>query len=199
MFGIQDLSPQLPSWKLSKELAQIATGTTPTTTDSSNWDGSILWITPAEMKEDSFVITNTERKLSEKGMRSKSLSLMPIGTVLLSTRAPIGKVGIVGKEMCCNQGFKNFIFKKGVIDPVFAFWLFKMSSDYLESIGHGTTFKEISKTNAENIRIPTPPFVDQVAFSTFAKEIDKSGFVIRKQIENLQELLNSKMDEYFGQ
>jgi type I restriction enzyme S subunit len=199
MFGDSDLTPQLLRWQPIKEVAKVMTGTTPSTSDSENWDGHILWVTPAEMKEDSFYIFDTERKITEKGQQSKSLQLMPVDTVLLSTRAPIGKVGIVGKEMCCNQGFKNFAFNPLYVNPVFAYWLLKMNTVYLQSIGKGTTFKEISKSNIEKVRIPVPEINRQNEFANFVKQIDKSKFIVQQQIDSLQELLDSKMDEYFGQ
>src|SRR5690606_949115 len=114
-----------------------------------NWNGKHLWITPAEIKDDSFYIYDTERKLSDIGLSSKSLRVMPINTVLLSTRAPIGKTAIVGKPMTCNQGFKNFICKDK-LNPIFLYILLKFNTDYLNSIGSGTTFKEISKTVVSN-------------------------------------------------
>ena len=197
MFGDPDLSSQKKEWSLVTSFSRIVTGTTPSTSDPDNWNGNILWVTPAEIKKDEFFMYDTERKITEKGKTSKSLSLMPIGTVILSTRAPIGKVAIVGKEMTCNQGFKNFICNKNV-DPVYLYFLLKFNSEYLNSIGSGTTFKEISKSKIESLKMPIPPIKLQNEFATFVKLIDKSKFVVQKEIKDLQELLDSKMDEYFG-
>ena len=197
MFGDPNLSSQKKEWSLVTSFSRIVTGTTPSTSDPDNWNGNILWVTPAEIKKDEFFMYDTERKITEKGKTSKSLSLMPIGTVILSTRAPIGKVAIVGKEMTCNQGFKNFICNKNV-DPVYLYFLLKFNSEYLNSIGSGTTFKEISKSKIESLKMPIPPIKLQNEFATFVKLIDKSKFVVQKEIKDLQELLDSKMDEYFG-
>ena len=98
MFGTLDLSIQGESWLPLSEISTIYTGTTPSTKEKENWDGKIPWITPAELSEDSFFVFDSERKITEKGLKSKSLSLMPKNTVLLSTRAPIGKVAIAGIE-----------------------------------------------------------------------------------------------------
>ena len=176
MFGDPDLSSQKKEWSLVTSFSRIVTGTTPSTSDPDNWNGNILWVTPAEIKKDEFFMYDTERKITEKGKTSKSLSLMPIGTVILSTRAPIGKVAIVGKEMTCNQGFKNFICNKNV-DPVYLYFLLKFNSEYLNSIGSGTTFKEISKSKIESLKMPIPPIKLQNEFATFVKLIDKSKFV----------------------
>ncbi len=196
MFGDIDLSPQKSEWTKLSDLGTIYTGTTPSTGDETNWDGSILWITPAEMNDESFFIDNTIRKITEKGMKSKSLSLMPVGTVLLSTRAPIGKVGIVAKPMTCNQGFKNF-YCPNKLNSIFLYVVLKNNTQYLNAIGTGTTFKEISKTTCGNIRVPVPPIELQNEFAEFVKLIDKSKFIVQQQIKDLQELLDSKMDEYF--
>ena len=196
MFGDIDLSPQKSEWTKLSDLGTIYTGTTPSTGDETNWDGSILWITPAEMNDESFFIDNTIRKITEKGMKSKCLSLMPVGTVLLSTRAPIGKVGIVAKPMTCNQGFKNF-YCPNKLNSIFLYVVLKNNTQYLNAIGTGTTFKEISKTTCGNIRVPVPPIELQNEFAEFVKLIDKSKFIVQQQIKDLQELLDSKMDKYF--
>jgi len=184
LFGDLDLSPQKAEWQLVTSFSRIVTGTTPATGDSDNWDGDILWVTPAEIEKDAFYLYDTERKITEKGRKSKSLSLMPIGTVILSTRAPIGKVAIVGKEMTCNQGFKNFICKNNV-NPVYLYFLLKYNTDYLNSIGSGTTFKEVSKSKIEALRMPIPNKSIQDSFALFVDTIDKLKFsVVEKQKES---------------
>lgn len=198
MFGEIDISPQRNDWTELKDITTIYTGTTPSTTDEENWNGDILWITPAEMTSESFYIYDTERKITEKGQKSKNLSLMPANTVLLSTRAPIGKVGIAGSPMTCNQGFKNFYCKEDVLNPVYLYFLFKLNTEYLNSKGTGTTFKELSKSAAEKIKVPIPPLDLQNQFAAFVQQIDKSKFVVKQQITDLQELLDSKMQEYFS-
>lgn len=198
MFGTLDLSIQGESWLPLSEISTIYTGTTPSTKEKENWDGKIPWITPAELSEDSFFVFDSERKITEKGLKSKSLSLMPKNTVLLSTRAPIGKVAIAGIEMCCNQGFKNFHCNNTILNPIYLYTLLKNNNEYLNSLGTGTTFKEISKTNVSKIKVPVANISLQNEFADFVKLIDKSKFIVQKQIDDLQELLDSKMDEYFG-
>ena len=197
MFGELDLSAQKSDWERLSELGTIYTGTTPSTSDESNWEGDILWITPAEMNEESFFISDTVRKITEKGAKSKSLTQMPIGTVLLSTRAPIGKVGIVAKPMTCNQGFKNF-YCPDKLNSIYLYVLLKHNTQYLNSIGTGTTFKEISKTTCGDIRIPVPAMDKQNEFAEFVKLIDKSKFEIQKSLEKLEILKKSLMQQYFG-
>ena len=198
MFGEIDISPQRNDWTELKDITTIYTGTTPSTTDEENWNGDILWITPAEMTSESFYIYDTERKITEKGQKSKSLSLMPVNTVLLSTRAPIGKVGIVGSPMTCNQGFKNFYCKEDILNPVYLYFLFKSNTEYLNSKGTGTTFKELSKSAAEKIKVPIPDFELQNQFAAFVQQIDKSKFAVQKSLEKAEILYKSLMQEYFA-
>ncbi len=197
MFETIDLSEQRSNWKELGLVSKIYTGTTPSTKEPKNWDGDVLWITPAEMNQDTFYVYDTMRKITETGRKSKSLDLMPINTVLLSTRAPIGKVGIVGKPMCCNQGFKNFECSSDV-NPVFLYTLLKNNTDYLNSLGSGTTFLEVSKSRISKMLIPVPNIELQKQFESYVKLIDKSKFIVQHQIDDLQELLDLKMQEYFG-
>ena len=176
MFETIDLSEEKSEWVELEKLTKIYTGTTPSSTDESNWNGDILWITPAEMNSGSFYIYDTVRKITEKGRKSKSLDIMPLNTVLLSTRAPIGKVGIVGKPMACNQGFKNFECGPK-LNPIFLYTLLKNNTDYLNSLGSGTTFLEVSKSRIAKLRVPVPEIELQNEFESFVKQVDKSKFV----------------------
>jgi len=180
MFETIDLSEERMDWTELKDVTKIYTGTTPSSTDESNWNGDILWITPAEMNSDSIYIYDTVRKITEKGRKSKSLDIMPVNTVLLSTRAPIGKVGIVGKPMACNQGFKNFECGPK-LNPIFLYILLKNNTEYLNSLGSGTTFLEVSKTRISKLKVPVPPIERQMEFAEFAKLVDKSKFVVHSR------------------
>ena len=176
MFPDWDLSLQKANWIELKALTKIYTGTTPKTEQKDYWNGDIPWVTPAELNSDSYIVSDTERHLTEAGRASKSLSLMPVGTILLTTRAPIGKVAICGVPMACNQGFKNFECGSE-LNPTFLYVLLKLNVEWLQSQGTGTTFKEISKTKAEGIKISVPDIESQMAFENFYKLIDKSRFV----------------------
>jgi type I restriction enzyme S subunit len=198
MFQTMDLSENRPNWVDIKDIATIYTGTTPSVKEPENWDGNILWVTPAELSNDSFYVFDTVRKITKKGQSSKSLPLMPINTVLLSTRAPIGKVAIVGKEMTCNQGFKNFFCNPYIINPIYLYTILRNNTEYLNTLGTGTTFKEISKSNVGEIRIPVPPITIQNKFADCVKLIDKSKFEIQQGLERLELQYNALMQQYFG-
>ena len=131
MFG-DPLTNDKIEWKFSKvkNIGKIISGSTPSTNTAELWNGDYLWITPAELKDDSFIVNSTERKLTHLGIKNSSLIELPIGTVLLSSRAPIGKVAIVGKNMFCNQGFKNIIPNKEV-NSIYLYYILKEKKEYL--------------------------------------------------------------------
>ena len=175
----------------------VVSGTTPKSNCGDYWDGNINWVTPAELKEDVDIIYESQRKITEKAVLENSMKSFPAGTVLLSSRAPIGKVAIAGTDMYCNQGFKNLICSD-VIYNRFLFHFLKSKKDYLNSLGRGATFKEISKSIVENIEIPLPSFEEQQKISAV---LDKVSDLIAKrhqQIEKLDLLVKAKFVEMFG-
>ena len=171
--------PLLPrkEWEFLKisEVGKIVSGATPRTNIEEYWNGTHLWITPAEIKEGDNYLYSTERRITEKAIRNTNLELLPIGTVLLSSRAPIGKVGIVGKEMFCNQGFKNIV-PNGKINSIYLYSLLKEKNEYLQFLGRGATFKEISKEILGNIKIKIPPIELQNKFAERVEKIEKLSF-----------------------
>ena len=106
------------------EICEIVSGSTPKTGIAEYWDGNLKWITPAEIDDESYIITDSARKLTELGVKKTGLSSFPSGTVILSSRAPIGKVAIAGCEMYCNQGFKNLICSDR-INNRYLYWFLK--------------------------------------------------------------------------
>ena len=181
MFGDFSLRNMKPDWVKVGAIAEVVGGSTPKTDRSEYWGGNNYWVTPAEIKEDDFIITQTQRSLTEKGVSSCSLRCLPVGTVLLSSRAPIGKVAIAGVEIYCNQGFKNLICGKK-LNPVYVYVLLKYNSDYLNSLGRGATFKEISKSIVENIYIPVPTIDRQKEFERFVEQTDKSKIPFEMEV-----------------
>lgn len=197
MFGDPNLIQQGETWERIGNICEVVGGATPKTSVEEYWNGELPWITPAEIKEGDKFLYDTQRKLSEAGVRSTSMSRMPIGTVILSSRAPIGKVAIAGIEMYCNQGFKNLICGPEVL-PGYLYELLRANSEYLNSLGRGATFKELSKKTVEKIKIPVPSLERQREFVDFVSKVDKLRFDVQKQIDKLELLKNSLMQEYFG-
>ena len=179
-----------------KNIGKIISGSTPSTNIPEYWNGEYLWITPAELNDDSFIINSTNRKLTYLGVKASSLIELPIGTVLLSSRAPIGKVAIVGENMFCNQGFKNII-PNETINSIYLYYVFKEKKEYLNFLGRGATFKELSKEIVENISIKVPPIELQNKFAERIEKIEKLKFEIEKSIEIAQNLYDSLISKYF--
>ena len=198
MFG-DPLSNDKKEWNFFKikDIGKIISGSTPSTNIPEYWNGEYLWITPAELNDDSFIINSTNRKLTYLGVKASSLTELPIGTVLLSSRAPIGKVAIVGENMFCNQGFKNII-PNEKINSIYLYYLFKEKKEYLNFLGRGATFKELSKEIVETISIKVPPIELQNKFAERIEKIEKLKFEIEKSIEIAQNLYDSLISKYFG-
>ena len=197
MFGDYDLSHPQRNWKSIAEMGKVIGGSTPKTNIDEYWNGEYRWITPAELEADSGYIYDSVRKLTKAGVDSCSLQEMPINTVILTSRAPIGKVAIAGSAFYCNQGFKNIVCNEEVV-PRYLYTLLLLNTDYLNSLGRGATFKEISKSIVENIKIPVPTVENQSLFATFVEQIDKSKFEIQKSLEKLETLKKALMQKYFG-
>ena len=103
------------------DICEIVSGSTPKTTIEEYWDGDVKWITPAELNENVYIINDSVRKITKLAVEKTGLSSFPEGTVILSTRAPIGKVAIAGCEMYCNQGFKNLICSEKIFNK-YLYW-----------------------------------------------------------------------------
>ena len=148
-------------WEIKKlgEIAEIVGGSTPKTNEPSYWGGEHYWVTPAVLDGAKY-ISSTPKSITDAGVKSAHLQLLPIGTVLLSSRAPIGKVAITTVPMYCNQGFKNLVCSDKLYNE-FAYWFLYHNTEYLNSLGTGATFKEISKRVVEQIPIPIPSLEEQ--------------------------------------
>lgn len=179
------------------DVCEIVSGSTPNTNNESFWNGDFCWITPAEISDSDVVIYDTERKITEMGVNSCALTLMPIGTVLLSSRAPIGKVAITGKEMYCNQGFKNLICSDSIFNK-YLFYFLKNNNKYLNSLGRGATFKEISKKIVSDIEIPLPTLETQRQIAANLDKVTHTIDLCNAILEKLDLLVKSRFVEMFG-
>ena len=181
MFGDLDLAPQNKEWTKISDIGEVVSGSTPKTSIKEYWNGNICWITPAELSNMSGIIYDSKKKITERGKSSCSLRMMPSRTVILSSRAPIGKVALLGKEMCCNQGFKNIICNEKVA-PEYLYYLLGYNTIFLNSLGRGATFKEISKKIVGEIKVPLPAKELQNQFAVFTRQVDKSKFVLSNEL-----------------
>ena len=181
-----------------KNFAEVVSGSTPKTGVEEYWNGEYPWITPAEIGEKTKYVYDTSRKVSELGIQSASLKILRKGTVLLTSRAPIGKVAIAGVDLYCNQGFKNLVCDEKLVYPMYIYYWLSSKTDYLNGLGRGATFKEISKSIVEEIEVPVPTLETQ---QKIANALDKAQQLIEKrkeQIEACDELIKSQFIEMFG-
>lgn len=184
------------TYKKLGEVAEIVGGSTPKTDIEEYWGGNHYWVTPAEL-DGSKYIESTQRTITDKAIEKTNLSLLPSGTVLLSSRAPIGKVCITKSPMYCNQGFKNIVCGDSLYNE-FVYYYLCNSVDYLQSLGTGATFKEISKKVVEKVEIPVPSIEEQ---HQIVAELDLLSEMIEKQkaqIEELDKLSQSIFYDMFG-
>lgn len=189
----------MSKWKMVRlgDVCEIVAGSTPSTSKQEYWDGSFYWVTPAEISDGDYYIERTQRKLTEAGISSAGLRLMPVGTVLLSSRAPIGKVAITAVEMACNQGFKNFVCGEKIHNR-FLYYFLKNNKHYLNSLGRGATFKEISKSIVCEVEIPLPPLEEQKRIADILDKASKLIDLRKQQLEKMDFLIKSKFIDMFG-
>ena len=179
------------------DVCDIVSGTTPSSTKQEYWDGGLPWVTPAEISDDSHIITDTQRTLTEAGVLSKKLPLLPKGTVLLSSRAPIGKVAIAGRDMYCNQGFKNLICSDAIFNE-YLYCFLKSQSERLQHMGHGATFKELSKKTLADMMIPVPSLDMQHEIVSTLEALSRLIAVSKQMLVKADELIQSRFVEMFG-
>ena len=179
------------------EICEIVSGSTPKTSVPEYWDGDIKWITPAEITDESYIIEDSARHITPLGVQKTGLTPFPKGTVILSSRAPIGKVAIAGCEMYCNQGFKNLICSE-IIDNRYLYWFLKGNTEYLNSLGRGATFKEISKKIVSEIEISVPDVEKQRSAADVLEKVSEIISMRKQELQSLDDLIKARFVEMFG-
>lgn len=171
----------MTEWKECKiaDLGTVVGGATPSTKNSANYEnGTIAWITPKDLSTfTGRYIKRGERNITQIGLKSCSTQLMPPNSVLFSSRAPIGYIAIAANEVCTNQGFKSVITNNDT-DPLFLYYLLKYNKGKIESMGSGTTFKEVSGNTMRDISVKVP------------KDIS-----VQKRVSSLLGMIDDKIEE----
>lgn len=202
-------SPQqseLPSgwrWVRLEEITSVVNGTTPDSENPCFWNGDIVWITPTDLgKLAEPYIRNSVRKITKAGFDSRNLTRVPSRSVVLSSRAPIGHLGIAAVELCTNQGCKSFIPNEEV-DEWFLYYTLKRSVWKLQQLGSGATFAEISKTQLENFIIPLPPIEEQRRIAGVLREqmatMEKARTAAQARLEAVTALPAAFLRQVFPQ
>jgi len=179
------------------DICEIVSGSTPKTSVDEYWDGDIKWITPAELNDDTYIITDSVRKITDLAVKKTGLTSFPEGTVILSSRAPIGKVAIAGCDMYCNQGFKNLICSE-IIYNKYLYWFLKGKTVFLNSLGRGATFKEISKLIVSNIEINIPNIAQQKEIVEVLEKVHDIVDFRKQELLSLDNLIKARFVEMFG-
>lgn len=189
------------SWPLVKlkDCCKVVGGATPKRNIEEYWNSNdIPWVTPKDVsKLDNPVLEDAPEYISEKGFNKCATYLLPKGSVLFTSRAPIGNVAIAGRDMCTNQGFKSLIPNKDV-DGTYLYYCMLAFSKNIDALGNGATFKEVSKKIVEEFKIPLPPLPEQ---KRIAAILDKADAIRRKRQKAIQladEFLRSVFLDMFG-
>lgn len=143
-----------------EQFFSVCSGGTPNSTNPEYWNGDINWITLADLPTSDFIseIVSTERTITEAGLNNSNARLLPANTVVVSSRATIGRIGIARTKLATNQGFKNIIIKDtSKVLPEYLAYILTTKRDEMIRMASGATFKEISKENFCKIQVPIPP------------------------------------------
>jgi len=183
-------------WEEKKlgDVCEIVGGGTPDTNIPEYWGGEIQWFTPTEIKSD--FVSNSMRTITELGLQKSSAKKLPIGTILLTTRATIGEVSIAREECSTNQGFQSLIARKGNSN-IFIFNWIKQNKHELTSRANGSTFPEISKTAIEKIFLNAPSFPEQQKIATFLSSIDTKIESASQQLNQTQSFKKGLLQQMF--
>ena len=187
-------------WKTFKleEVAEIVGGGTPSTDNSDYWGGEIPWLTPRDLStnEDRFV-SHGERNITKLGLENSSAKLLPAGTILLTTRAPIGYLAIASNPICTNQGFKSLIPNYQLVDGLFLYYLLRNNVEYLKSVGVGTTFAEISGGVLRRIEFDFPDLPIQRQIAEILSALDDKIELNRQTNATLEAIAQAIFKEWF--
>lgn len=171
-----------------ENIISVKGGTTPSTKESDFWNGNIYWTTPRDLSNhDSVFLFNTERKITDKGLAQIGSGLLPIGTVLLSSRAPIGYLAITNVPLAINQGYIAIVCDK-IVSNFFIYLWCKANLDEIKNSGNGSVFQEISKSTFKAMIISLPPKKLLLEFDTKIFPIFNKIKINQSQIRTLETL-----------
>ncbi|MCX6321513.1 MAG: N-6 DNA methylase [Bacteroidia bacterium] len=171
-----------PEWKMvelgDKSYFKVEAGGTPSSKEESYWNGNIDWATLVDLPQSDYIseINSTVRKITDAGLKNSSAKIIPPNSIIVSTRATIGRVAINKVPLATNQGFKNIIIKNKSVNPDFIALMMKSLEEKMNALATGGTFKELSKTNFCTLQIPLPPFETQKIIVT---HIEKEQNIVK--------------------
>ena len=195
---MQKLFIKKRGWKEMKlgDVANIINGGTPRTSVNKYWDGGVPWITPRDLSNyKNIYISKGERNISAEGLEKSSARLVPKGSILLTSRAPIGYVVIAKNTISTNQGFKSLVLHPDITHNIYFYYWLKNNVDYLKTLGTGSTFLEISKNSIQKITISLPPLPEQRRIADILSAVDEKVIINREKVQKLEVLKKGLMQD----
>lgn len=189
----------MQNWKIKKlcELGDIVGGATPSTNRDDYYNGEIAWLTPKDLAGyNSRYISRGERSITMLGLRSCSAKILPKGSILFTSRAPIGYIAIAQNDICTNQGFKSIV-PNADNDSMFLYYLLQYNKAKIEAMGSGTTFKEVSGAVMKNIEVLVPNLEEQKKISAILSSIDDKIELNNRINKNLEAQAQTIFNEWF--
>ena len=190
----------MKEWKTYKlsEIGQVIGGATPSTKVASNYDGDIAWITPKDLSLLSGrYIYKGERSITEAGYKSCSCQMLPAGSILFSSRAPIGYIAIAGNDLCTNQGFKSVVPNPEIVNSHFLYYLLSYEKNRIAEMGSGTTFMEISGNVMKNIEVKLPHLSIQNKIAEILTSLDEKIENNQRINDNLEQQAQALYKSWF--
>ena len=195
-FGKYEEIPK--DWEIEKlvDIGKIMGGGTPNSKNEEYWNGDVLWAVPTDItKLQTNYINDTERKITKEGLDSSSAKLLPIGTILLTSRATLGKCTITKKPISTNQGFQNIVCYDKFYN-VFVFYQMRFNRNTVIRLSYGTTFLEISKKEIGKILIPVPVSIkEQQKIASILSGVDANIEATQKVIDKTEKLKKGLMQQ----
>jgi len=191
----------MTKWQVTRldQCARIVGGSTPKTSVKDYWDGEIYWATPKDLSNlESPNLEGTPRRITKAGLDSCGAEVLPEGSVLFSSRAPIGHVAINCVPMATNQGFKSFVPDPEKLDAKFLYYWLRKNRTFFNSLGNGATFKEVSKAIVSRIEIPLPPIAQQKRIAAILDRAEELRGLRRQALAALDAIAQSIFLEMFG-
>ena len=191
---------RLGDWRIVRivDICNVETGSTPSTKEEKYWlNGTIKWVTPTDLSKlnGKLLIDDTERKITTEGLKSSSLKILPKGSIIISSRAPIGYVAVLEDDMTFNQGCKGLVIKSSQVDSVYLAYQLLTKVKVMQTLGTGSTFKEISKSQISNLQIPLPPLPEQQKIAEILSTVDKRLELLRNKKERLVRIKKGLMND----
>lgn len=180
------------------EIGDIVSGGTPSTKNEDYYGNEIPWITPKDLSGyDSKYISKGERSITKLGLEKSSAKLLPKGTILFSSRAPIGYVAIAQEDLCTNQGFKNIVCNPQVAHNEFIYYRMKLAKEELESVAGGSTFKEVSGKVMKEFKVKLPSIEEQKRIASILSSLDDKIELNNEMNKTLEEMAQSIFKRWF--